>query len=165
MYERTVIVPTHPDGETELPDLPSYRRILQATSLDSLGQEVRRAVHGLGFAHFLYGLRHVPAEGEVAQFILCGYPPEWMQQYQTAGYVDIDPIVSHAYRSALPLVWSEDLFDTPARQHFRDDARAHGLAYGVSVRVGALPNEVALFSVANASEANPERLNNVTLSG
>ncbi len=137
------------DSRTCYKTLADFERILTASSLDSLGREVRRESRQLGFEHFLYGVRYVPAEGEACQFILSGYPAQWMEHYQAAGYAEIDPIVAHTYRYATPLIWQESIFDTPERKIFMEEARACGIGTGFSVPIGGLPNEIALASIAN----------------
>lgn len=132
--------------------LEDFEHVLKATSLDGLGREVRRVTRHLGFEHFLYGVRYAPPEGEACQFILSGYPQSWMERYLAESYVDIDPIVAHAYQHATPLIWHECIFDTPSRKILMEEARACGLNSGVSVPTGCLANEMALVSIAN-----PER--------
>lgn len=129
--------------------LEDFEHILTASSLEMLGREVRRVSRHLGFEHFLYGVRYVPTEGDACQFILSGYPPQWMEHYQAAGYAEIDPVVAHAYRHATPLIWREGTFDTPERKIFMEEARACGIGSGVSVPVGCMVNETALVSIAN----------------
>lgn len=129
--------------------LEDFEHVLTASSLDALGREVRRVSRHLGFEHFLYGVRYVPPEGEACQFILSGYPQDWMERYQAQGYAEIDPVVAHAYQHATPLIWRESTFDTPSRKLFMEEARASGVGSGVSVPVGCLASETALVSIAN----------------
>lgn len=143
------------ENRNDYTDLSDFERILKATSLDMLGREVRRVTRHLGFEHFLYGIRHVPPEGETCQFILSGYPAAWMSRYQAEKYSEIDPIVAHSYRFAIPLVWRDETFDSPARKEFMEEARSYGLGSGLSIPIGTLSNEMALVSIANP-ETNAE---------
>lgn len=149
MQEKLFRVQALVEDRNDYTHLSDFERILKATSLDSLGREVRRVTRHLGFEHFLYGIRHVPPEGEACQFILSGYPTEWMNHYHAASYADIDPIVAHSYRYSTPLVWREDTFDTPERKIFMEEARSFGVGSGLSVPIGTLANEMALMSIAN----------------
>ncbi|MDP2433846.1 MAG: LuxR family transcriptional regulator [Pseudomonadota bacterium] len=149
MQEKLFRVQSLVEDRNDYTVLSDFERILKAPSLDTLGREVRRVTRHLGFEHFLYGIRHVPPEGETCQFILSGYPTEWMNHYQSEGYADIDPVVAHSYRYAIPLVWREETFDSPERKLFMEDARSYGLGSGLSVPIGTLSNEMALVSIAN----------------
>ena len=153
------------DSRASYTALSDFERILMAPSLDTLGREVRRVSRQLGFEYFLYGVRYVPAEGKACQFILSGYPMQWMTHYQTAGYADIDPIVAHTYRYATPLIWQERIFDTPERKIFMEDARACGIGSGFRVPIGGLPNEIALASIANPEISKDAQAHSVHLAG
>lgn len=145
--------------------LLDFERILTAPSLEALGREMRSVSCHLGFEYFLYGVRYVPTEGEACQFILSGYPPQWMEHYQAIKYADIDPVLAHAYRYATPLLWQENTFDTPERRVLMEEARAYGLGSGLSVPVGGQPNEVALVSVANPEINKAAQAHSVHLVG
>ncbi len=149
MQEKLFRVQSLVEDRDNYTNLSDFERILKAPSLDTLGREVRRVTRHLGFEHFLYGVRYVPPEGEACQFVLSGYPTEWMNHYLASGYTEIDPIVAHTYRYAIPLIWREDIFDTPERKQFMEEARSHGLGSGLSVPVGGRPNEEAGLSLAN----------------
>lgn len=165
MYEKLFHAHMLLDNRTAYKTLVDFECILAATSLDILGREVRRVSHHLGFEHFLYGVRHVPAEGDACQFILSGYPAQWMERYQAAGYADIDPIVAHTYQHATPLVWQESIFDTPERKIFMEDARASGIGSGFSVPISGFPNEIALASIANPEISKDAQAHSAHLAG
>ncbi|MCL4471140.1 MAG: LuxR family transcriptional regulator [Gammaproteobacteria bacterium] len=131
-----------------------FEPILNASSLTELAREVRQAIRHLGFQHYLYGARVQNQGGETLQYIFSGYPEEWMQAYQAARHIEIDPIVEHCFlrNSATPVMWDNRLFNTPERRMFWEEAQGFGVASGLSVPVRASRGEVALFSAAN-----PER--------
>lgn len=165
MQEKVFHVQAMVENRNDYTDLSDFERILKATSLDTLGREVRRVTRHLGFEHFLYGVRHVPPEGEACQFILSGYPTEWMKRYQAEGYADIDPIIAHAYRYSTPLLWRENTFDSPERRQFMEVARSFGLGSGLSVPIGSLANEMALVSMANPETSKDAFAHSVHLAG
>jgi len=145
--------------------LTDFEGIIKAASLDTLGREVRRITHQLGFEHFLYGVRYVPPEGDACQFILSGYPKKWMVRYQEAGYVEVDPVVAHTYRHPTPLIWQQSMFDTPDRKIFMEEALSHGLGSGLSVPVRGASNETAGFSLSNPDRTKDAHMHSVQLSG
>ncbi|MDD5242101.1 MAG: LuxR family transcriptional regulator [Sulfuricella sp.] len=131
-----------------------FESILNASSLTELAREMRKITRHIGFQHYLYGARIHTKSGETLQYIFSGYPEQWMQTYQSACYVEIDPVVEHCFfqNTTRPLIWDNELFDTPDRQAFWEEAQGCGLTNGLSVPVRGTHGDVALLSVAN-----PER--------
>lgn len=130
--------------------LEDYESILMATSLDGLASDLHKITTAIGFEHYLYGSHVTLPDGDVFQYIFSGYPDKWMENYLSAGYIHLDPVVEYCFTSnkSMPLHWQDNIFDTPERKEFMEDARAHGLSSGVSVPIRTT-NEVAVFSVAN----------------
>jgi len=128
-----------------------FEPILNASSLTELAREVRQAIRHLGFQHYLYGARIQTQSGETLQYIFSGYPEEWMQAYQAARHIEIDPIVEHCFlrNSATPVMWDNRLFNTPERRKFWEEAQGFGVGSGLSVPIRGSRGEVALFSAAN----------------
>ncbi|MCE5182260.1 MAG: LuxR family transcriptional regulator [Betaproteobacteria bacterium] len=133
-----------------------FESILNAASLTELAQEVRKITRHIGFQHYLYGAHIQTKSGETLQYIFSGYPEQWMQTYQSARYIEIDPVVEHCFfrNSARPLIWDNKLFNTPDRQAFWEEAQGCGLTSGLSVPVRGAQGEVALLSVANPERGN-----------
>ncbi|MBI3899433.1 MAG: LuxR family transcriptional regulator [Gammaproteobacteria bacterium] len=135
--------------------------LLQADTLDGLHQEIKKLVATLGFDKFIYGFRAHLANSRPFQFVLSGYSKQWWEHYNAAGYIDIDPIVSGCLVQPriLPMRWSDQLFDTPARRALWEDAKSHGLRTGVSFPLRGMPGETAVLSVASSishKKANDE---------
>lgn len=147
---------TQADENQDFSTLERFEKIADAGSLNELSNEVRKVSLHLGFSHYLYGARVLLPNGDSLQYIFSGYPDDWMKKYQAEQYIDIDPIVEHCFlhNSNVPLLWSDKVFDTARRQDFWDDAKAHGVASGISVPVRGANGEVALFSGANPDPSN-----------
>lgn len=139
--------------------LEEYASILTATSLDQLARELRKLTSAIGFEHYLYGSHVTLPNGDVFQYIFSGYPDKWMEKYLSTGYIHLDPVVEYCFTSnkSLPLHWQENIFDTPERKDFMDDARAHGLSSGISIPLRGASTEVAVFSVANPVDSTDAR--------
>lgn len=139
------------DDNSDYRSLAKYESLLTAENLDVLACECTRLAKAIGFQHYIYGAHIRKPNGELFQYIFSGYPEKWMKKYLSAGYIHIDPIVEHCLLSdrTTPLIWNDDLFDTPARKKFMEDARGHGIASGLSIPLRGAANEVALFSGAN----------------
>lgn len=82
----------------------------------------------LGFDLCAYNMSAPLPISRPREFGISNYPKAWVEQYDTAGYLHIDPSIVHCRKSDQPIVWNEALFaDTPA---LRAQARAHGLIIG-----------------------------------
>ena len=147
--------------------LTRFEKIAEVPSLIELGNEIRKVSQYLGFSHYLYGARVPLPNGESLQYIFSGYPEEWMATYQSEEYIKIDPIVEHCFfKSAnIPLVWSDQVFDSPERKLFHEDAQGHGVATGLSVPVRGSKGEVALFSGANPERGKEAMMHQVHIAG
>lgn len=105
--------------------LTSFTR---ATSNEQSLKVLVSAARDLGFDHCSLGVKLPLPRTKPQVLIFDNYTPKWRAQYQTEGYLAIDPTVAHGMRSVLPLVWSDKVFSqSPA---FWDDAHAHGLHAG-----------------------------------
>jgi DNA-binding CsgD family transcriptional regulator len=107
-------------------ECPDQERLF--SSLSSLTQE-------LGFERFLVGARHATSGGSTEDRILSSYSPGWLKRYQEEQYASIDPVVSHAVNSSIPLIWSDQLYDSQQRLQFREEAESYGIREGVSIPV------------------------------
>lgn len=152
MRQLVFVAAAETDDVQDFSTLARFERIAQVSSLNALATEIGKVTRAVGGAHYLYGARIPMPDGNTLQFIFSGYPEMWLRRYEENAYIEIDPVVEHCLerRSSLPLVWSDDLFDTPARREFWDDARGHGLASGMTVPIHGAHGEAALFSVANS---------------
>lgn len=155
------------DEAQDLASLQRFEQIAAAPSLGALAGEVRKISRAIGFAHYLYGAQVQLPNGDTLQYIFSGYPQSWMDAYQSREYIAIDPIVEHCFRrnSNVPLLWTEQVFDTQERKLFWEDARGHGVASGLSVPVRGANGEVALFSVANAETGKDAMRHQVHVAG
>ncbi len=147
--------------------LIQFEQIAKARDLMQLGHEIRKVSSHLGFAHFIYGARVKLANGEILQYIFNGYPEAWMAAYQSANYVEIDPIVEHCFfqNSCVPLVWSEQTYNTKQRLSFMEEAQSHGIGSGISVPIRGANGDVALFSVANPNSFHQSQHHHINTVG
>ncbi len=108
----------------------------------------RKFVHGLGFPHFLFGLRVVVSLDRPSQFILSGYPKNWRVRYDSRGYMAIDPVLNHALANVRPFSWDELDRRLPEVQELFKDAASHGLRHGITVPVHGAHGSFSLLSLA-----------------
>lgn len=110
---------------------------------------VEKFVRQLGFERFVYALTIRAPSLKPQEYILSGYPAEWVERYLARGYFKVDPVVRHAQSSTLPLVWNEDDDPQPPEtREFWDEAKAFGLRAGLSLSVHEQLGVTGIFSVS-----------------
>lgn len=150
-----------------------FERLLGARTADALQAEFTRLTESLGYSALFYAPLLPRREKEVAGFqtderiiapeglpnrhIFTTFPSAWIERYQIAGYVDVDPILIAANLSPLPIRW-RDFIAQPKPHPIFEDARRHGLGSGVSIPVYGAAGERAIFTAATADtpEASAE---------
>jgi DNA-binding CsgD family transcriptional regulator len=109
------------------------------SAADIADQFVAATSH-FGFTKFSFLSRGRRRDGGSFQHIATNYPAGWRQRVLAQKYLDIDPTLHRARRTALPFVWSElrdaRNLQAPQRQLF-DEAAAFGLRHGLTVPVHA----------------------------
>lgn len=120
--------------------LPKFLRPL-VTALP-LGRDVGSAiveiVQHLGFENFLYGASASPKlSQESKSYVFTTLSPEWVALYDQQAYIEVDPRLSRALDSALPVIWDHDSeYGQSARiDRFLDDSLKHGVGSGVVVGI------------------------------
>jgi LuxR family quorum-sensing system transcriptional regulator SolR len=91
-------------------------------------------VASFGFESFEYGISTTPRPDRLGRTSYFSTVPDWIATYDRMGYGEIDPRVFLTYKSAIPLVWDQSSMRNagPRVDAFLADARAHGIASGVS---------------------------------
>lgn len=125
--------------------------LLRASDAPQLHAVCRELADTHGFAHYFYAVRLPISLSEPYHFCLSGYPRVWRTRYDTLGYFRVDPIVSHAMSSSIPVFWDEiGRTSAPVEAFFRE-AEEHGLAHGVSAPVAGRHGDLALLSLARGA--------------
>jgi len=109
--------------------LMEYIEIVQsAQSIAELLDSAARFAKLQGFDYFAYGHRsHTPFSAH--PIMHNNYPASWQEIYKKQEYVYQDPLVQHAIRSSVPLIWTAQ--DTYAVvPHFLEDLMAFDMKSG-----------------------------------
>jgi DNA-binding CsgD family transcriptional regulator len=146
-------------------NLYRYEGLLNARSVEALDVEFRKLPRTLGYDALFYAPllprrereaaafqvddQRITAEGMPSRHIFTTFPASWVERYQSAGYADNDPVLVAANLSPLPIRWRTFLSQKRPHPIFAD-ARAHGLACGVSIPIYGAAGERAIFSAATA---------------
>jgi len=77
---------------------------------------VARLADKWGFDRLLVAMLPRPTIRLEDAFIRSTYAPAWRRSYDEQGLMHIDPTVAHATARSSPLIWSAEIFTTPAQQ-------------------------------------------------
>ncbi|MEO5561738.1 MAG: LuxR family transcriptional regulator [Dokdonella sp.] len=109
----------------------------------------------LGFEHWMYGLDLPVIDDRKQQYMLGGYPSEWVEHYFLSEYLRLDPVIAHCQAHSTPLLWPSTQTPPPStdkrsRAVWRmfNEAREFGLASGISIPVHGLGCRWGLMSFA-----------------
>ena len=109
--------------------------IIGAKSDSELLTAVTSAACASGFERVLIGTQWVDTRGERRFQVLSGYPLAWQETYASRGYMAVDPTVSYCQTHTSSLVWSQRQFLDAGSMELFEEARGHGLGFGISVPV------------------------------
>src|SRR3954466_15371267 len=108
---------------------------------------MERFARKTGFDKFTYVLRVNAPSLAPTQFVLSGYPKEWVDRYMDRGYFNVHPVVDHCQGSAPPVIWDDRTLDDGKAVEFWEEARSFGLRAGLSFAVHEQPGCVGIFSL------------------
>lgn len=126
----------------------AYDALERAKNSDELRVEMSRFAKDMGFEHFAYALTINAPSLRPQQYFINGFPPQWVAQYLERGYFKVDPLIKHAESSALPAIWSDQMFHDGKSGEFWEEAQAFGLQAGLSFAVHEQPGVTGIFSLA-----------------
>lgn len=129
----------------------------ECTSCDQIQDALADICAALGFDGFLFGGRYQTGGTRYVEQVATNYSPAWRHRYEELGMVDADPTFAHARTSICPLVWSDQMYDTPARRAYQQEALRHGLLEGVTFPVHGRNGDVARLNLSLARADAPAR--------
>ncbi|MGJ7556727.1 autoinducer binding domain-containing protein [Variovorax sp. RB2P76] len=140
--------PVRPDAGL---DLDIRAALAQAEGVADVFDVVAESVRKLGFEQCAYGLRIWVPFTQQKTLMISNYDPRWTRRYQDAGYLSIDPTVTHGVRSNAPLVWSNGLFKHTPK--LWSEARAFDLRVGWAQSCFEAGGSVGMLTLARSHEA------------
>lgn len=109
--------------------------VLDAKSEREFLSTMTEASRKIGFERFLIGTQWHDDNGTPVHRIASGYPAEWQKVYAQRHYIALDPTIGHCQKSTQALVWTDDLFESTGSLDLLEEAKAHGVGFGLSVPV------------------------------
>jgi DNA-binding CsgD family transcriptional regulator len=123
-------------------------KVMDSATEKELTSNIQALATQIGFETHMLGVQVNRALIAPVQHVASNYGKNWQRIYQARQYVAKDPTVAHCQTHTTPLVWSEGMY-TPESRDLWEDARSHGLAYGVSVPVHERMGLKSMFSFAS----------------
>lgn len=129
----------------------SYEALERAQTTEELRVQMDNFCRKMGFSNFAYALTVNVPSLKPQHYVINGYPQAWLDRYLARDYFNIDPLVRHAQRSTLPVVWGELAFHHDSATEFWEEAWSFGLKAGLSFFVYQRPGASGIFSLARDS--------------
>jgi LuxR family transcriptional regulator, quorum-sensing system regulator SolR len=124
--------------------------LLNIESEQDLFNQIADVAAAMGFEYCAYGIQMPVPISRPSVALFNNYPHQWQARYNECGYIQVDPTVQHAFKSTLPIVWSNELFES-AREMW-EEARAHGLHVGWAQASRDASGSVGLLTLARSTE-------------
>lgn len=129
----------------------------ELVDLAQVEQEAERLIRRAGFSSFVYAFTN-PGDWQEAGWsaLMSGYDAAWLQRYFSADYNRLDPIPAYCFSTPRirPLVWRPEIYDTPERKAFAEDALGHRIGAGITFPIFTEGNRrgAFCFSLDDVSE-------------
>lgn len=123
-------------------------KIFEAPTDQEFSSAMAGMSRAIGFDRFLVGTQWFDDNGAPLYQVTSGYPSGWQHVYAERQYAVLDPTVRHCRTHTEAVVWTEDFFQETGTLEFFEEARAHGLGYGLSVPVHEARGVKSMVSLA-----------------
>ncbi|MFJ2684001.1 autoinducer binding domain-containing protein [Pseudomonas sp. NPDC087342] len=108
---------------------------------------LRQLSEKIGYSQVLFALKPgIEADNKDAT-IISNYPERWRSRYDEHHYADIDPVVSHSFKSSLPLIWTEEIYTSTPALEFLEEASSHDMRQGVTLPIHSPQAQVGMLSL------------------
>ncbi|MDC8758933.1 helix-turn-helix transcriptional regulator [Janthinobacterium fluminis] len=138
-------------------DLDDFCALAQCQTEKQIESQLLTITHKLGMEYYLYGARFVIDRNKSIDRILTNYSSAWRQKYEQQNYIEIDPVISHVANRLTPLIWRPETYSRPDQTAFFEEARAFGLAAGISYPVHGRNGDVGVLSFAVSRQCDDAR--------
>ncbi|MFC5489788.1 LuxR family transcriptional regulator [Dokdonella soli] len=151
-------------------DIDHLESLRDCTTSDLLASAVDRLSHALGFDYWMYALDLPVMDDRKRQYMLGGYPADWVRHYFASGYLHIDPVIAHCQAHATPFLWPSsqrasvrctDRRSTSVDCMFQE-ASEFGLKSGLSIPIHGLGCSWGLVSFASSTDMTADDVRTMT---
>lgn len=134
-------------------DFDQLELLLHCETSEALSAAITRLTANLGFEHWMYALDLPVIDDRRTQYMLGGYPSDWVAHYFDHDYLHLDPVIGHCHSRTTPFIWpagesrpSNADPRTLAVWRMFQEAAEFGLRSGVTAPVHGLGCSWGLFS-------------------
>lgn len=110
----------------------------------------------LGFDFVLFGVAASKQMDFESASVHSNYLQAWREHYSANKLYLVDPTVRHCLSSALPIVWSPEMFEGPKQRELYEAANSFGHRRGVTLPIHAPGGEVGMISFSTADSSIQE---------
>jgi DNA-binding CsgD family transcriptional regulator len=132
-------------------------RIHRARSLTNLRMALHDIIPAFDLQHAAYcGVPPLDEADTQSWIVVVTYPDAWVRHYVAEDYFRVDPVVTTARHTFLPIDWSDLRADDPLSRKLFDEATEFGIGrHGMSFPIRGPGGDFALFNVtADVSDAD-----------
>lgn len=124
--------------------------LIGVNNQDHLLSIVAKYAEQLEFDYCSYGLTTLFPLTRVKSIMHSNYPTDWQDRYNDQKYLDIDPVIDHAFRSRGAVLWSDPLF--AAFPAFWAEAQSFGIHTGLAQACRNCGGLAGLLVLARSAE-------------
>lgn len=132
-----------------MPAIERFSRLLHAKTEADWCRELFRLGTHLGFERTLVALVVRPGQKLEDAYLRSNYAPEWRDVYDRNKLAYCDPTVAHCIARNTSLLWSPEIFATPAQQEMYEAASGFGLRSGVTLPIHGPKGELGILCFVN----------------
>ncbi|WLG85683.1 LuxR family transcriptional regulator [Pseudomonas cucumis] len=122
-------------------------KLSEISNLEEWFKTLKQLSEKLGYSQLLFGLKPGLDTHNKSATILSNYPEKWRKTYDDKNYADIDPVVSHSFKSNLPLIWKEEIYTGTRELEFLEEASSYDLLQGVTLPMHGSQGQAGMLSL------------------
>ena len=88
-----------------LADINDIEQLENCQTTGELEAAATSLAEALGFEYWAYGLDLPVFDDHRRQFLVGGYPDEWLEHYFAHDYLRADPVIAHCQIHTTPFAW------------------------------------------------------------
>jgi DNA-binding CsgD family transcriptional regulator len=141
--------------------LAELERLAGCKTVEQLTDIVERFMRASGFDYWIYALDLPVVDDHRRQYLLGGYPEEWVSHYFANNYLHVDPVIAHCQSHSTPLLWpavhQQAASNDPVFKLFCEAGEC-GLSTGLTVPLHGLGCSWGLMSFATGQRISARDL-------
>lgn len=121
--------------------------LLYSESLEELFLTAKCLADRIGFPQTLFALKPTLDSKNKNAIIISNYAEVWRTKYDSEQYAEVDPVVTHSFRSILPIIWDPGIYKNQSARDFYEEASAYGLNQGATFPMRGTKGQIGMLSL------------------